>query len=183
MSKLPPTLSPFATSHPASSAYRITLSPHEWEWTQEEQEAIARALVELDGPRQKRELTGDAKAILENLERVLFWYSVGEIEMRLVEERFARQAITELSQHYEARMAELHGLLEIAAEENNKHCGYITELLTLLDKSATWMRHFLRLRVVPTNDRFKLDNFLQQADLHLRPPKPQRSRTGDLKYE
>ena len=55
MSKLPPTLSPFATSHPASSAYRINLSPHEWEWTQDEQEAIARALVELDGLRQHYE--------------------------------------------------------------------------------------------------------------------------------
>jgi hypothetical protein len=50
--KLPPTLSPFAISHPASSAYRITLSPHEWTWTQEEQEAMARATVDLDVARQ-----------------------------------------------------------------------------------------------------------------------------------
>jgi hypothetical protein len=45
---LPPSLSPFATSHPASSAYRITMSPHEWQWTQVEQEAMARALVQRD---------------------------------------------------------------------------------------------------------------------------------------
>lgn len=50
---LPANLSPFATNHPASSAYRITLSEHEWTWTQAEQEAMARAVVELDGERQK----------------------------------------------------------------------------------------------------------------------------------
>jgi hypothetical protein len=51
MSDLPPTLSPFATNHPASCAYRITLSPHEWTWTQEEQEAMAAAIVKLDEER------------------------------------------------------------------------------------------------------------------------------------
>jgi hypothetical protein len=45
---LPPSLSPFATNHPASSAYRITMSPHEWNWTQAEQEAMACALVQRD---------------------------------------------------------------------------------------------------------------------------------------
>jgi hypothetical protein len=51
--QLPPSLSPFATSHPASSAYRITLSPHEWAWTQAEQEAMARAIVEMDREREQ----------------------------------------------------------------------------------------------------------------------------------
>ena len=31
----------------ASCAWRITCSPHEWTWTQEEQEAMARAVVEM----------------------------------------------------------------------------------------------------------------------------------------
>jgi hypothetical protein len=31
---------------PPSSAYRITLSPHEWTWTQAEQEEMARAVIE-----------------------------------------------------------------------------------------------------------------------------------------
>lgn len=53
--KLPETLSPFFTNHPASSAYRITLSPHEWEWTQEEQEALARTVVKLDSMRAEAE--------------------------------------------------------------------------------------------------------------------------------
>lgn len=43
--KPPPSLSPFYTNHPASSAYRITMSPHEWTWTQEEQEQMAKAIV------------------------------------------------------------------------------------------------------------------------------------------
>jgi len=29
----------------ASPAYRITLSPHEWEWTQEDQEEMAREII------------------------------------------------------------------------------------------------------------------------------------------
>lgn len=49
---LPESLSPFYTHHPASSAYRITLSPHEWTWTKEEQEAMAAAIVKLDAERQ-----------------------------------------------------------------------------------------------------------------------------------
>lgn len=51
MTPLPDTLSPFHTNHPASSAYRITMSPHEWTWTQSEQEEMARALVQLDADR------------------------------------------------------------------------------------------------------------------------------------
>lgn len=34
---------------PESVAYRIQLSPHEWTWTQEEQEAMASAVVRMDG--------------------------------------------------------------------------------------------------------------------------------------
>ena len=49
---LPAVLTPFHTTHPASSAYRVTMSPHEWTWTEEEQIAMAKALVELDGMRQ-----------------------------------------------------------------------------------------------------------------------------------
>lgn len=51
--KPPKSFSPFSTNHPASSAYRVTLSPHEWFWTPEEQVEIARALVQLDIERQK----------------------------------------------------------------------------------------------------------------------------------
>ena len=36
--------------HPASVAYRITMSPHEWTWTQEEIEAMARWIVKNDNP-------------------------------------------------------------------------------------------------------------------------------------
>lgn len=45
---IPDTLHPMFAQHPASVAYRITLSAHEHTWTQEEQEAMARALVQLD---------------------------------------------------------------------------------------------------------------------------------------
>ena len=45
---LPPSLSPLLTDHPASCAYWITASPHEWTWTQAQQEAMARALVMRD---------------------------------------------------------------------------------------------------------------------------------------
>jgi len=51
MSDLPPSLSPFATNHPAGTAYRVTMSTCEWAWTQAEQEAMARAVVELDAAR------------------------------------------------------------------------------------------------------------------------------------
>jgi hypothetical protein len=50
---LPPSLSPIITNHPASCAYRITLSPHEWTWTQEEQQNMAEAIVLLDKERQE----------------------------------------------------------------------------------------------------------------------------------
>ena len=33
--------------HPASCAWWITCSPNEWKWTQEEQEAMARAVVDM----------------------------------------------------------------------------------------------------------------------------------------
>lgn len=55
MKDLPANLSPLYASHPASCAYRITMSPHEWEWSQSEQEAIASALVQLDIERNKLE--------------------------------------------------------------------------------------------------------------------------------
>ena len=45
---LPPSLSPLVTNHPASSAYRVTMSPHEWVWTHDEQVAMAKALVQRD---------------------------------------------------------------------------------------------------------------------------------------
>ena len=45
---LPDSLNPFDSDHPASAAYRMHLSPHEWTWTQEEQEAMARALIYRD---------------------------------------------------------------------------------------------------------------------------------------
>lgn len=51
MKKLPKNLSPLICDHPASSAYRITGSSCEWTWNQAEQEAMARALVQLDGLR------------------------------------------------------------------------------------------------------------------------------------
>jgi len=49
---LPANLNPILTHHPASVAYRITLSPHEWTWTQEEVEAMARTVVLLDEERE-----------------------------------------------------------------------------------------------------------------------------------
>lgn len=48
---LPPHLSPFFTNHAASSAYRITLSAHEHTWTEDEQRAMAEAIVRLDAER------------------------------------------------------------------------------------------------------------------------------------
>lgn len=51
---LPAVLSPFGINHPATCAWRITLSPHEWTWTQVEQEAMARAVVELQGIRDRQ---------------------------------------------------------------------------------------------------------------------------------
>ena len=48
MSQLPASLTPFHTAHPASSAYRVTMSPHEWTWTEQEVLAMARAVVQLD---------------------------------------------------------------------------------------------------------------------------------------
>ncbi len=48
---LPPSLHPFSTYHPASAAYRMHLSPHEWTWTQSEQEAMAEAIIALDSER------------------------------------------------------------------------------------------------------------------------------------
>ena len=61
---------PFVSNHPASCAYRITLSPHEWTWTQEEVEAMARYLVEIDGftegePTRYDEPTNDKTMIME----------------------------------------------------------------------------------------------------------------------
>jgi len=51
-------LHPFVNpEHPASCAYRITLSPHEWTWTQEEVEAMAKQLVDMDcGESQEEEV-------------------------------------------------------------------------------------------------------------------------------
>ncbi len=60
---LPESLTPFATNHDASSAYRITMSPHEWEWTQKDQEAMAWALILLDGARQ------NVRGLLEEIYR------------------------------------------------------------------------------------------------------------------
>ncbi len=48
-----PCLSPVYTNHPASVAYRVTLSTHEWTWTQKEQEDMAEAVVQLDSIRIK----------------------------------------------------------------------------------------------------------------------------------
>lgn len=48
---LPPTFCPFHTSEPASCAYWITCSEHEWVWTQAEQEAMAKAIVDMDKER------------------------------------------------------------------------------------------------------------------------------------
>ena len=45
---LPNNLHPLRSSHPASCAYRMDLSPHEWTWTQEEQQAMALALIQRD---------------------------------------------------------------------------------------------------------------------------------------
>jgi hypothetical protein len=64
MPELPPNLSPFDTNHPASSAYRITMSEHEWTWTQAEQEAMAKAIVRLDGERM-RWITPDLARLLD----------------------------------------------------------------------------------------------------------------------
>lgn len=54
MNKLPSNLSPLFTDHPSSCAYRITLSSHEWTWTQKEQEEMARTIVQLDIERNKK---------------------------------------------------------------------------------------------------------------------------------
>jgi len=48
---LPPTFCPFHTTETASCAYWITCSPHEWVWTQAEQEAMAKAIVNMDKER------------------------------------------------------------------------------------------------------------------------------------
>jgi len=63
--ELPRHLHPFRTNHPASCAYRMHLSPHEWTWTQPEQEAMATALIERD--RQLNEQDAAIAAVLEEL--------------------------------------------------------------------------------------------------------------------
>ena len=51
---------------PISTAYRVTLSPHEWEWTQEEQVELARDV--LRGQSKIQELRLAIKALRETLE-------------------------------------------------------------------------------------------------------------------
>jgi len=69
---LPECLSPLVTHHPASVAYRITMSPHEWTWTQAEQEEIAKAVVERDAQLTALEQErGQLKAKLASLEKGL----------------------------------------------------------------------------------------------------------------
>lgn len=41
-----------ATNCSASVAWRMILSPHEWTWTQEEQEAMALSILEMEKMRQ-----------------------------------------------------------------------------------------------------------------------------------
>ena len=78
--KWPHSLSPLvAPEHPASVAYRVTLSPHEWKWTQTEQEDMACALVQLDEYRCRleRELA-EARAEIVRLKRPIRCHDVDE---------------------------------------------------------------------------------------------------------
>lgn len=51
MHALPPDLDPLVTTHPVSAAYRVEGDLAGRAWTQDEQEAIARAVVALDRER------------------------------------------------------------------------------------------------------------------------------------
>ena len=56
---LPPCLGPFFSSHPASSAYRVCQPESEWEWSHDEQVAMAQAIVQLDAERHYRKIPLD----------------------------------------------------------------------------------------------------------------------------
>lgn len=103
---LPETLSPFATSHPASSAYRITMSPHEWEWTQPEQEAMAKAVVVLDAQR------AQLRRALEDIGKVVdAWEAEGHALNVLADIRaiVQRKAVHETSPvHAPVNMRQVH---------------------------------------------------------------------------
>lgn len=67
MTKLPASFCPFHVSHEASAAYWITCSPHEWTWTQKEQEAMARAIVDSDKERNDMRMAiGNLLSVIKN---------------------------------------------------------------------------------------------------------------------